>query len=393
MQLQSGRNNRVAAVDVMRAITMTLMLFVNDIPGLKEIPRWLLHARADEDMMGFADTIFPAFIFCMGMSVVLAMNNRYTKGDTTLQVITHMAGRTFALIVMGLFTLNCSGVGIISYDWFAILMVVGFFLVWGVYPRTSGLRRYIFKAMRVAGAALLIFLVIYKDVNGSPFTTGWWGILGLIGWTYAVCSCIYLFTRGSFGANVMVWIVLVLLSLGSHSQLIPYNYASHWVLLTFVPGDWTLHAIGFSGMLTILIMQRYSHVPGRILATMMALGVVMAGCFFASHPFWIVSKIQATPSWMFYCLAIFFPVFGALYLLCDIYRKTSWFKVIRAAGTATLTCYLIPYLWYAVQSILGLDYPPVLCAGVGGLIRSAIFSFAVIGITWLLIRIRVTIKV
>ncbi len=60
---------RVAAVDVFRALTMFLMLFVNDIPGLKNIPHWLEHADINEDMMGFSDTIFPAFLFCMGMSV------------------------------------------------------------------------------------------------------------------------------------------------------------------------------------------------------------------------------------------------------------------------------------------------------------------------------------
>ena len=51
--------------------------------------------------------------------------------------------------------------------------------------------------MKILGIILLAFLVIYKDVHGSPFQQGWWGILGLIGWTYAVCAVIYLFTRES----------------------------------------------------------------------------------------------------------------------------------------------------------------------------------------------------
>lgn len=38
-----------------------------------------MHARMDEDMMGFSDTIFPAFLFCMGMSVSFAIQNRYKK--------------------------------------------------------------------------------------------------------------------------------------------------------------------------------------------------------------------------------------------------------------------------------------------------------------------------
>ena len=77
MAIIQPKSNRIAAVDVMRALTMTLMLFVNDIAGLQNIPHWLLHAEINEDMMGFSDTIFPAFIFCMGMSVVLAIDTRY----------------------------------------------------------------------------------------------------------------------------------------------------------------------------------------------------------------------------------------------------------------------------------------------------------------------------
>ena len=36
---------RIAAVDVFRALTMFLMLFVNDIPGLKNVPHWLMHGN------------------------------------------------------------------------------------------------------------------------------------------------------------------------------------------------------------------------------------------------------------------------------------------------------------------------------------------------------------
>ena len=57
--MKTNTLQRVAAVDVFRALTMFLMLFVNDIPGLRNVPHWLMHAQADEDMMGFSDTIFP----------------------------------------------------------------------------------------------------------------------------------------------------------------------------------------------------------------------------------------------------------------------------------------------------------------------------------------------
>ncbi|MCI1648022.1 MAG: DUF5009 domain-containing protein, partial [Bacteroides sp.] len=167
-------SQRVAAVDIFRALTMFLMLFVNDIPGLKDIPHWLEHAGMNEDMMGFSDTIFPAFLFCMGMSIPFAIQNRYRKGDTTLQVIAHIFWRTLALIAMGLFSLNSGGIeGGISHQVFSLLMVAGFFLVWAVYPKSEGLKKYVFIGMKVVGVLLLSFLFIYKDLNGKPFHQGW----------------------------------------------------------------------------------------------------------------------------------------------------------------------------------------------------------------------------
>lgn len=384
---------RVAAVDVLRALTMTLMLFVNDFAGIPGIPHWLKHAEMTEDMLGFSDIIFPAFIFCMGMSVVLAIDSRYRKGDTPLQVIAHMFWRTVALVTMGLFSLNSGGVAGISHSWFMVLMVIGFFLIWGVYPRYDDWRRHAVTALKAAGVLLLAFLIIYKDIHGRPFHTGWWGILGLIGWTYAVCAVIYLFARDNYRACLIVWGVLVLLSLGSHSEIIPYDYASRVVLLTFIPSDWTLHAIGFSGIVTILTIRRYKSNPRRLLGLLVSAGVVMLVCGIVAHNYWIVSKIQATPTYLFYNLAMFLPVSGILYWLCDIRGHADWFAFIRPAGTATLTCYLIPYIWYAVMQIAGWSYPAVLNFGYPGLLRSAVFAIVVVAITGVMAKAGIKLKV
>ena len=372
------------------------MLFVNDIPGLKNIPHWLKHAEMNEDMMGFSDTIFPAFLFCMGMSVSFAIQNRYRKGDTTLQVIAHVFWRTVALIAMGLFSLNSGGIeGGLSHQWFTILMVIGFFLVWAVYPKAEGSKKYLFIAMKVVGVALLAFLVLYKDLNGKPFHQGWWGILGLIGWTYVVCAGIYLFTRESLRKNVIAWLVVVLLAVISHSSLIPQEYGLRVILLPFIPSDWTLHAFGMSGVLTSLLMQKYAdrEHPRKFITMLCVLGVVMLIAALCSHPYWIISKIQATPSWLFYCLAAFFPLFGLFYWLTDVKGKTPWFDIIKPAGTATLTCYIIPYLWYSVQQLLGLYYPEVLNAGTPGLLRSLIFSLIIVQLTGLLVKAKIKLKV
>ncbi|MDR0939373.1 MAG: DUF5009 domain-containing protein [Mediterranea sp.] len=391
-----NNSQRVAAIDVFRALTMTLMLFVNDIPGLRDIPHWLHHAETHEDMMGFSDLIFPAFLFCMGMSVSLAIQNRYRKGDTTLQVIAHLFWRSLALIAMGLFTLNNEGVeGGLSHQWFSVLMVVGFFLVWAVYPKAEGGKRYMHIAMKAAGVGLLAFLVIYKDVHGQPFQTGWWGILGLIGWTYAVCAAIYLFTRESLSKNVVAWSACVLLCLLNNSSLIPRDYALRVVELPFIPGGWTHHALGMSGVVASLLLQKYA-TPARwrtFAYTLCALGALMLLAGFASHTTWIISKNMATPTWLFFSLALFFPLFALCYWLTDVRGKANWFGLIKPAGTATLTCYIIPYAWYAVWQLLDFHYPQLLCAGIPGLLRSLLFALVIVAIGGGLARIGIKLKV
>ena len=59
---------RIASIDITRALTMLLMIFVNDLWSLSNIPAWLEHTAAQEDGMGVADAVFPAFLFIVGMS-------------------------------------------------------------------------------------------------------------------------------------------------------------------------------------------------------------------------------------------------------------------------------------------------------------------------------------
>ena len=56
--------------------------------------------------------------------------------------------------------------------------------------------------MKTAGILLLTFLILYKGFHGAPFQQKWWGILGLIGWTYVICASVYLFTRESLVRNL-----------------------------------------------------------------------------------------------------------------------------------------------------------------------------------------------
>ena len=118
---------RILSVDALRGLTMMMMLFVNDIPSLRDIPQWLLHAATQEDRMGFSDLVFPCFLFCVGMSVPLSVEQRrQVRGESDWQIAGHVLKRTLVLLALGLLTLNNGGVEEgLSYAQFNLLMVVG----------------------------------------------------------------------------------------------------------------------------------------------------------------------------------------------------------------------------------------------------------------------------
>lgn len=386
---------RVEALDIFRAVTMFLMLFVNDIPGLKNIPHWLLHAASNEDMLGFSDTIFPAFLFAMGMAVPYAIQNRLKKGDSTFKIGSHILGRTLALLVMGLFTVNISHLDPIetgmTSSTFMLLTVLAFFLIWSVYPKTDDWRDNLFIVMRIAGIIILAYLfVIYEGKNGEDFTPRWWGILGLIGWTYVLSAGIYLAIRDSLLYNTIAVIVLIALSLLSAAGVF-----QGWPVIDQIPSQATLYTFGMAGVCTGVFMRKYANKekPKHFFIIMIAIGFVSLIAAIITHQFWIISKIQATPTWFFYCNAIFFPLFALVYWLTDIKGKSKWFDIIKPAGTVTLTCYIIPYAWYSLQTIIGFNYPDWMMTGVVGIVKSLIFSLAIIGIAWLLIKAKIRLKI
>ena len=386
---------RVASIDIIRALTMLTMLFVNDFAGMSGLPHWLHHAGMNEDMLGFSDLVFPAFLFCVGLSIPFAIEARYRKGDQPLQVIGHILGRTLALVVMGVFAMNMRGVeGGLSHAVFSLLAVAGFFLVWNVYPkRPNGRLPWWATALRLAGVLLLAWLVLYKDLHGMHFRTGWWGILGLIGWAYLPCALAFVFLKGDFKKMTGFWILTLVLCVLNTVPAIPREWSFRWLFLSFWPGGWTHPAICASGLFTSMLLIRLGDKPRKLAISYGVLALAMFVLGLICHKVWIISKIQATPTWLFFCVAISVACFAVIWWIADLRGKTRWARPVSPAGTATLTCYMIPSIWYAVQQLLGAHWPPALTAGIPGLIKAFVFSLIIIGLTWCFTKIHIKLKV
>ncbi|SBW04362.1 DUF5009 domain-containing protein [uncultured Dysgonomonas sp.] len=384
---------RVASIDIFRALTMFFMIFVNDFWSVSGVPHWLEHAAASEDMLGFSDVVFPSFLFILGMSIPLAMESRMKKGETKKQILWHIVVRSVALLAMGLFTVNLeSGVADetgISKPVFTILTLFGFFLIWNVYPKQGGGKKHLFTALKVLGVIILgVLAVIYRDGEGGLFQIRWWGILGLIGWTYLLCAIIYLFL---YKNRMYLWIAGVLFI------LLCVAGSNHWLgfFHEIIPGNGCFHAFTMGGVLLMLLFKRpETEVSGnrKLVITFVAgIGTLLLG--FLSHSFWIISKIQATPTWLFLCLGISLLTYAFIYWLTDMQGKASWFDIIKPAGTATLTCYLLPYLLYSIFTLINLQLPEALLVSPVGLLKCAVFSLLTIGLTALLVKVGVKLKI
>ncbi|UXP32301.1 DUF5009 domain-containing protein [Reichenbachiella agarivorans] len=385
-------NDRLASIDIIRALTMMLMIFVNDLWSLTGIPDWLEHTAAAEDGMGLADVVFPAFLFIVGLSIPHALKARMKKGESKAQIMLHVLSRTFAMVVMGLYMVNMESIDgdqmPISKSYWQILMALAFVLIWNNYKEPKVFKVIPAYTLKIVGWAILIFLAyIYQSASGDWMLIHWWGILGLIGWAYLVCATTYLLIGDQWEWIALTAVVLVLLNV---------NEFMHWGVLDFnIVVSASNHA---SVMMGVLVTVIYSKLVAReqvklVLPVLISLACVLIIFGLLTRPEWGISKIRATPSWTAICAGISTVVFVLLYVLTDLKGITKWAQPIAAAGYSTLTCYLIPYFVYPILTLVGFDLPDVLTTGALGLLKSLLFSVLIIQITALLYRAKISLKI
>jgi heparan-alpha-glucosaminide N-acetyltransferase len=100
-RLLSVQDTRVVAIDILRGLTIFVMVFVNDVPGVKGLPWWTYHIPAGKNGMTYVDVVFPAFLFIVGMAIPLAVRKRLARGDTALMLWKHILIRSASLSVSG----------------------------------------------------------------------------------------------------------------------------------------------------------------------------------------------------------------------------------------------------------------------------------------------------
>jgi predicted acyltransferase len=387
----------IASIDILRALTMVLMIFVNDLWSLKEIPTWLGHVESGVDGIGLADVVFPAFLFIVGLSLPYAINNRRKKGDNDWQLVKHVLLRTLALLIMGVFLVNGESINedatrMPRLVWNSVSCLC-FILIWNSYSKSS--KKILIYGLKSVGiVTLLVFAFIYRGGLANDlyyFGPHWWGILGLIGWAYLASGLITIFARNNFYVIVCAWIFFAVLSMVSKAGLLPDLFS---VIPSAISGG-TLAGLTMGGVVTSMIFQYYTarnnnHVKLTMAFVSISLFLIILSVL--ARPYWGLAKLGATPAWLFLCSAFTILAFLAIYWLTDVFKKAHWFHIIKPAGTDTLLCYLIPYFAYATTGLLAIHLPEIILVGGIGLVKSFLFALLCVVITGWLIKVGVRLK-
>lgn len=391
----SDTASRVGAIDLLRALTMVLMIFVNDLWSLSGIPAWLEHVESGVDGMGLADTVFPAFLFIVGMSLPFAVDARRSKGDSDLKLIGHVVGRSVALLVMGVFLVNgetinaASGMGHLTWN---VVSCLCFILIWNAWPKSMPV--WVSRGLQGVGVAVLLGLAfVYRggaDGQLERFAPQWWGILGLIGWSYLAAGLVAVLAHGRLWALIAGWVGLSVLSVVWAAGLVPE--VPHVIPEPVIGG--TLAGLTMGGVVVGRLFQIYrARGDNRgMTIVFVVIAVALIGLSAVTRPYWGLSKLAATPAWLFACSALTLGAFVALYWISDVWGKARWFSLVKPAGTDTLLCYLMPYFLYAAFVALHLGLPAVLLSGGVGLVKSLLFALLCVGIAGLLSRVGVRLK-
>ena len=359
------RAPRIQSIDAVRGLVMFTMIFVNDLAGNGQVvPDWMSHysdRHPTGSGMTFVDLVFPGFLFIVGMSIPFALGGRLARGEAIWRIVLHVLVRTLSLLALGIMMVNESPdthvMGWSAIWWTALMYFSAILAFCGITPpsrselaeNTKRQWQWISRTLRVAGLVTLIWLAcVFRGKHGeriitfSPFSIhhDWYGILGLIGWAYAVGALVYLLFRTHRTALLACLALLMCLYPADKTGLFDGLALSNLVGIGETLGS--QGAITVAGVLlaSILLTTDTATVAARVRFTLL----FIAGCAAAAivtKGLYGINKNEATPAWCFWSCAVTAALWLIFYLVTDVRRMPGLSRPFVVAGQNVLLAYLI----------------------------------------------------
>lgn len=389
-------SNRIAAIDVFRGLTILLMIFVNDVAGVSNIPNWLKHAPQDSPGMTFVDIVFPAFLFIVGLSIPFALAQRKKKYPERL-VLIHILVRTVGLIVLGLLMLNGPRVNSMDSSWWNVLMYLGAILFWTAWPDGEN-KKIIHHILKWLGLAILIALLIIYRRNGTNgetwLITSWWGILGEIGFAYLCTSMLYLLLKNKPQLLYIVPVLSVLFYIADRSGQL--DFLGQIKAVFYLGSHFGTHVlITFSGLIAGKWLFDLRKTDNKTLMQNMSIyAILLAIAGYFLYGLYGIDKIAATPSWALYSSAICVLLFMLIYWLMDIKGYQGIYGFFKPIASNPLLAYLLHVMFIYIFRIVGFShfYGKNLGSGLIGIGRSLVFTALIYLITRILTKNGIKLK-
>ena len=369
-------NQRIISIDALRGITIFVMIFVNELASIVNVPQWMKHMPADADAMTFVDVVFPAFLFIVGMSVPFAFNARLIKGDSVTTIWTHTLKRALALIIIGVFMVNAEGgydaaKMIISPAIWGLLAYAMPIPIWNKYAKDFPV--WLKNTLQYGGMAVLValYFLYVQDTGQTGMTPKWWGILGLIGWAYLFTVVYYWLVSG----RLIAMIAFLVVSVAANSIHLTQGMEFHKIYaFSFIAGHLTHASLVAAGVIiSLLFFDRKG--PVKINWAVIGFALLFFITAVLLRPYYGISKIKGTPSWTMFSAAICTVLFYFLFWLMEVKKQTKWSNFFMPAAANPLLIYILPGVIYYFCKAFNIHIiPGYFREGVPGIIWSLVFS-------------------
>jgi predicted acyltransferase len=295
--------NRLLSIDVLRGMTLIFMIIVNTPGSWDYVYAPLLHA--DWNGLTPTDYIFPNFLFIVGVSIVLSLNNKINELNRA-HVLKKIIWRAFKIYLVG------------------------------------------------------VFLWVFPDFDFSSIR--WVGVLQRISFVFLFCGLIYIFIDKkffiyiSFITLIIYWFIMLYVpvpGIGTPDLSSPELNIAHYIDSKFLPGVMWQDTWDPEGILTTIpsiITGVFGLVAGSILVSnkdikdkiikLFSLGLILVflGDLFSwSFP---VNKNLWSTSYTFLMAGMSFMLVAAFTYLIDVsgYKK---FKISQVFGTNSIFTYVL----------------------------------------------------
>lgn len=409
-------SSRLLSLDAFRGFVILAMIWVNYIAGMPGIPYWLEHARPKADGITVPDLVFPAFLFIVGIAIPLALHKEHGRFSAAL--LGRLLWRAGSLMVAGVVLANAyrydASAALLPRAVYFLLFYAAMILLW----RQTAQRGAAFWA----GLALMLLLLLsFRGQLNAEFSSvylqhTWWGILGMIGWAYLLCSVIYVAVNGKPVLLLAALALLIVLYLAGTAGVLPLPQAlNHLVNVPQVLGSTSANVLAGTLVGTLFLRRTQPEAASPVSpvpptpavpahhAVLHRRRVVLMACFALAlfgagmllRPLHGINKIQATESYTLVCSALVLALFILFYVLIDVLQWRWWSAPLMPAGANALFAFILPDLWEQLAAVLRMPrwwWPYLDAGGVPGLLNAAALTVAMMGLTALANRAGLRLK-